>query len=277
MRRILSSIPLVLALVLGIACEEDSGSDTANGLSADLSHYDLDEGLAEAVEASPDLSENPPVCSHAASQYGPRVSVAFEEGTPPDHACPAWWRAGSALIDSVEAKELVFTFQPEGPQVTATLENAPHLTGGVFAPGDTLDAVAFHESCEGIIINDALVLWRSDGTVLFYAANQGSITNAHGWRDVCDPVHPCPRGSLQQDAEGCLMPDTDCSVGNRLVPVVLELDASESLVIEAGAVHTVVNDDVAWSVRSIGYKASTHGPCTEFSHDSVSVVALRRQ
>jgi hypothetical protein len=215
----------------------------------------------------------PPACSDLVTHSsGPRVSVAFAEGTPPDHACPAWWRGGPATIDLLTVDTLGLTFLPDGPRVTATFSNSPGLSGASFVAGDTVDAAAFHESCEGILINDALVIWRADGTPMLFADSR-SFSNAGEWRAACDAVHRCPSDALDTAALGCRLPDDECSTGSRLLPVSVATGDGASLVVEPGGVRTLTADGATWQAAALGWKAEPL--CTDGFGYGIHVVVVR--
>ena len=274
---------LVLAVAsfigaLLVACGADEAAGALEvGDVADPGDAVTAEALRDADAVPwPDAWSAVPACSEALAHFGPGFDLAIAPGTPPDNACPAWWPAGPARVDGVGATELRLTFLPDGPAVTATFREAPDLREGAFAVGDTVDAVAFLETCE-IIFNAALALWRTDGTPLLYAELDVGFSNSTEWRVACDAVHPCPSAELDATlGGGCRRPDDECSTGNRLLPVTVALAPGAVLSVDLGPAHALTAADATWQAVARGWSAgSVAGGCTDFFGHGFTVVAVR--
>jgi hypothetical protein len=231
----------------------------------------------EADQTSEDVAETPACSGHGAVRLG--VSVAFADGTPADHACPAWWRAGPAIVDSVTADEVVLSFQPDGPQVTLTLKSSPALTDGLLVAGDTVDAAAFHESCEHIVINDAFFVWRQDGQLLLFAESRNSVSNAREWRNHCDDTPACPKAGLPFGAPGCVLPNPSdpCTSENRLLPVLAPIADDEVLIVESAGHQTLTLNNTTWQATAYGWVPGSSTTCTDQLGSLTQVVAVRTE
>lgn len=252
-----------LCVVLLVACG-------ASGDAADAAGLEPAEGLAAETDAPtwpPAWWFDVPECPEQVTP-APWLHVTFAPDTPPD------WRAGPATVDALTDRVLELTFLPDGPQVTATFENAPDLRDAAFAVGDTVDATAFAEDGD-IIHNNAFVIWHLDGALLLYAEHYAGFSNATGWRGACDTVHPCPVASLQEGAVGCRLPDDDCVVQHRRVPISVATDQDGLLVVESAGAQTLTTDGVTWSAVARGATSRCLPDCVDCFDGGFSVVVFR--